>query len=368
MKSYFVYSETRLSNSGVNEHSVEFCTGKFLPGMLTRRLRRIPPLKFKIPEANDSTLHCRNSHSPLISLKYNGGVPSVTLAQLHWDVCAALKEGNHAYLKPSLLRRIHNPKILGISFCRARVECTQCFQALSRSTASSKGAHQNTMSSPFNIKPHLSCPSGCSLLHAAVKWECSAIIDDSTGQAKLYAERESALLLLGSSLDVATIENGAWELNDGVFFQPALPASSHLMQCIKDATIKARRCIAEIKLNKKKDKKEENLPTTFSLLPADAKAEYLLHQHCRQWYQNHHQRKLDLFCRCKPLSENATSVNQTQIQVAKAQSKLGLDFGTVSSATLPPLKLTLEDSCLTSEDSQEDNISGWDHLRSSYTS
>ena len=370
MKSYFVYSETgSLSNSGANEHSDDLGTGKFLPGMLTRRLRRMPPQKFKIPEATDSTLHCRNSHSPLISLKCNGGVPSVTLAQLHWDICAALKEGNHAHLKPSLLRRIHNPKILGISFCRARVECTQCFQALSRGSASSKGGHhQNSMSSSsLKIKPHLSCPSGCSLLHAAVKWECSAIIDDSTGQAKLYAEREAALLLLGSSLDVATIENGAWELNDGVFFQPALPASSYLMQCIKDATIKARRCIAETKLNKKKEKKEENLPTTFSLLPADAKAEYLLHQHCRQWYQNHHQRKLDLFCRCKPLSENATSVNQTQIQVAKAQSKLGLDFGTISSATLPPLKLTLQDACLTSEDSQEDNISGWDHLRS-YTS
>ena len=74
---------------------------------------------------------------------------------------------------------------------------------------------------------------------------------------------------------------------------------------------------------------------------------------------------MDLFCRCKPLSENVTSVNQAEIQVAKAWvAKTGLDFGTAPTATLPPLKLTLEDACLASEESFDDKMTGWNLLNS----
>ncbi|KAL7543803.1 hypothetical protein ACHAXR_013145 [Thalassiosira sp. AJA248-18] len=384
LKSVFVF-EDRISASGrLSEiaHSAsssatpspEFQdTVKFLPGMLNRRLRRVPPLIFNHGSGKEAPVyHCRNRHSALTWLKCKGGVPSATLAELHWDICAALKERDHSHLKPSLLRRVQNAKILGISFCRACVECTKCFQALK--SDQSLNTHQadthsypntNTADKKIPEKSILFCPSGCSRSYAAVKWECSAIVDDGTGQAKLYAEREGALLLLGGGLDVATIENGAWELDGGVFFQPTLPASSHLMECLKDATLKARKCIAERKLNKQEKSHNEDLPSTFSLLPADAKAEYLLHQHCRQWYQHHQNRKMDLFCRCKPLSESVTTVNQTEIQVAKAWiAKVGLDFGTAPTATLPPLKLTLEDACLASEESHDDNVTGWNLLGS----
>ena len=191
--------------------------------------------------------------------------------------------------------------------------------------------------------------------------------DNGTGQAKIYAEREAALLLLGGRLDVTAIEEGAWEMEGGVFFQPAIPASSFLMQCIKDATFTARRRIAESKLNKKKESDKEDLPSTFSLLPTDAKAEYLLHQYCRQWYQFNHSRKMDLFCRCKPLSEDVTTVNQTGINIAKAMiAKVGLDYCNSQTASLPPLKLTLEDACLASEESYDDHISGWNHFSSQF--
>ena len=355
----------------MREHtnSTKFCgTGKFLPGMLTRRLHRVPPLVFNTDGIKEPNFQYRNQYSLLTKLKREG-VPSATLEELHWDICSALEEGDHSHLRPSLLRRIHNVKILGISFCRARAECTQCFQALTSGPSKSVGRSKSHFSlSPLDSEKRrlLSCPSGCSRLHGAVKWECSALIDDGTGQAKIYTEREAALLLLGGSLDVAVIEDGVWEVDNGIFFQPSLPASSYLMQCIKDATIKARRYTSESKLNKNRTEKtshDEDLPTSYSLLPADAKAEYLLHQHCRQWYQQYHNRKMDLFCHCKPLSEDTTTVNQTEIQVAKAWvANVALDFGATSTATLPPLKLTLVDACVACEDSHDGNISGWNRL------
>lgn len=384
VKSYFVSENRRSQGSSATANSASLETTKtwyshnletprsvkFLPGMLTRRLCRVPPLVVRVPGSREALFSCRNRHSLLTRLKCGGGVPSFTLAELHWDICRALKERNHAHLKPSLLRRIHNAKILGISFCRARVECLQCFKALTTGT-SSKKARSNATTATLEggmgqlDAPELFCPSGCSRSHGALKWECSAIVDDATGQAKVYAEREAALLLLGSTLDVAAVEKGAWMLEDGILFRPAMPSSSYLMECIKDATIKARQCIRDRKAKINETGKNRDLPSTFSLLPVDAKAEYLLHQHCRKWYQNHQQRKVDLFCRCKPLSEEVTNVNKSEIQVAKAWvAKVGLDYGTASTCSLPPLKLTLEDACLAPEESYDDNISGWDLLRS----
>ena len=102
------------------------------------------------------------------------------------------------------------------------------------------------------------------------------------------------------------------------------------------------------------------MPSIFYMMPIAAKAEYLLQQHCRQWYQHNHQRKMDLFCRCKPLSEHVTSVNQTEIDIAKAWiAKVGVDFGSAPTSSLPPLNLILEDACLAAEESYDDNISGW---------
>jgi len=249
----------------------------------------------------------------------------------------------------------------------------QCYKALSSGRPSKRPSSRPNFISIDALEKSpeetiLFCPSGCSRSHGAVKWECSALIDDGTGQARLYADRESALLLLGDNLNVEAIEKGAWELDEGVFFQPALPASSHLMQCITDASIKTRSCtINNDNIGERKKDRSCNgdPPSIFSLLPATAKAEYLLQQHCRHWYQHHHHRNMDLFCRCKPLSEDVTSVNQTEIQVAKAWiAKVGVDFGATATASLPPLSLILEDACLAAEESYDDNIAGWGILRS----
>eukprot|EP00956_Cyclotella_meneghiniana_P004704 scaffold5801_cov56-Cyclotella_meneghiniana.AAC.3 len=320
-------------------------TGKFLPGMLNRRMCRV-----KSPIANTSQLlTAKNQHNPLQSL--NDDIPTVSLLEIHQQVCKVLSEEQPSYLLPSLLIRIHKARILGINFCRARAECTQCFEFLIFSSRSNDSV--------------LVCPSGCGASHAAIKWECSAVIDDCTGQAKLYAERESALLLLGSALDVDAVERGAWTSQDGVFFQPALPPSSYLQRCIKEASSEAKKHNTQM-MKEDREKYFKSKPATtydfISTFPL-AKSEYLLQQYCRQWYQKHYDLNLDLFCRCKPLSNEVTSVNRSEIQVAKAVDGYGLDFGVVQTCTLPPLKLVLEDACTSLLDSDNTTTTCWDMLR-----
>lgn len=320
-------------------------TMKFLPGMLNRRMCRV-----KSPPCHNATantpqlLHAKNPHNPL-----NDSIPIVTLLDIHYQICQVLSEKQPLYLLPSLFRRIHKAKILGINFCRARAECTQCFEFLISSQSNDSA---------------LVCPSECGASHAAIKWECSAVIDDCTGQAKLYAEREAALLLLGSELDIDAVERGAWTSQDGVFFQLALPPSSYLQRCIKEATSEAKKHNTQM-MKEDREKYFKSKPATtydfISTFPL-AKSEYLLQQHCREWYQKHSNLKLDLLCRCKPLSNEVTSVNRSDIHVAKAVDGYGLDFGAVQTCTLPPLKLVLEDACLSPLDSDYTTTT-WDMLR-----
>ena len=307
---------------------------KILPGMISRRFQRIN----RFP-------------SLLTFLKPGGGIPLSSLADLHWEVCKAIGNDDNSFMKPSLLRRIQHVKILGISFCRAQVECLQCFQPLVN-TEMNDGNQTNASM--------LLCPSECPQCHASVKWECSAIVDDGTGQAKLYAEREAALLLLGTDLDVTAIERGAWCCEEGILFQPSLPPSSNLSQSIRTASIEARRHLSS---DKKTCSVEEELSSAYRLLQDKLKAEYLIQHHCRHWLHHHGQRRLDLFCRCKPLSEDL-SLNGTEINVVKAMAaQVDLQFGMTNTATLPPLKLILEDACVWSEERNEEKYVGWQLLK-----
>ena len=337
----------------------------FIPGMLIdRHLWTTSPISIarQISECCEKSVEPAEGDnevcqiSPLPVIENETGVPSFTLAQIHWEICAVLREGCSSHLRPSLVRRIPRAKILGITFCRAHIECASCFRVLNTSCRV--------------------CPNGCSRSHATVKWEVSATIDDGTGQAKLYADRDAALLVLGNDLDSRTVERGAWLTNEGIIYQPSLPASTRLLQSIKEATLRVRRELTESRPSRRESKSSETRADTssvktstkrnvFQMLPDDGKAEYLLQQHCRHWYQNHCDRKLDLFVRCKPLSEHATTVNRAEIQVAQAVSAHNsLEFGLSASATLPPLKLKLEDACLATENGQENRIVGWDLVKS----
>jgi hypothetical protein len=325
-------------------HVLDFSVSpsKFLPGMLSRRLSRS-----KTHVTKKKCIGETNTQSHTVLSAMNGAVPRVSLADLHHYACRALSEKQPAHLYPSLLRRIYNAKILGISFCRARVECTQCFEILKSSNADDRS---------------LVCPSGCSRMHAAIKWECSGVVDDGTGQAKLYAEREAALLLMGPTLDADSVEKGAWMNQNGIFFQPALPPSNYLQRCFKEASIEAKKHNTQLMKEDREAFRKSKPATANDFVTAQAKAEYLLQRHCRQWYEKHHHLKVDLFCRCKPLSTDATSVNRTEIEVAKAVDGCCLDFGTIQTSTLPPLKLILEDMCLANETNQNDSTTAWGML------
>ena len=56
-------------------------------------------------------------------------------------------------------------------------------------------------------------------------------------------------------------------------------------------------------------------------------------------------------------------MNGTEVNVAKAMiAQVGLEFGMTATSTLPPLKLTLEDACVCSEE-KEDKLIGWEMLK-----
>ncbi|KAL7464533.1 hypothetical protein ACHAXS_004869, partial [Conticribra weissflogii] len=145
---------------------------------------------------------------------------------------------------------------------------------------------------------HLFCPSGCSTSLAKIKWECSAIIDDGSGQAKLYAEREAALLLLGNGLLVNEIEIGAMESPSGILFQPSLPVSVNLIESIKTASS----TVKNLKNRERHTIPNKDRRSMHDFLPPIAKAEYPLQYHCRRWHQRSFHLSMDIFCRCKPLS------------------------------------------------------------------
>ena len=74
-------------------------------------------------------------------------------------------------LQPSLsshmVYEIRQAVTLGIQYCQVTAECTHCYQDFRKDC-------------------------NCRFRELGYKWECSTILDDGTGQAKLYAEREVA--------------------------------------------------------------------------------------------------------------------------------------------------------------------------------
>ncbi|EJK64887.1 hypothetical protein THAOC_14326, partial [Thalassiosira oceanica] len=110
----------------------------FIPGMLIdRNLWTSPTIIPKqssdcrkpSSEPADKVAEVREI-SPLPIIENETGVPSFTLSQIHWEICAVLREGCSSHLRPSLVRRVRKAKILGITFCRAHIECASCFRVL----------------------------------------------------------------------------------------------------------------------------------------------------------------------------------------------------------------------------------------------
>jgi hypothetical protein len=181
--------------------------------------------------------------------------------------------------------------------------------------------------------------------------ECSGIIDDGTGQAKLYAERDVAICLLGlSSTTVRTIETAIWETNrvNGYVYIKTTPSPSYLRTAVVEARALARQNIRHCG----KDVRNMNDADVMQYLSQSHYGEYLFHWHCRTSLEP--MRSLIYYVRCKPLPDIVTTnpLNQTEIDmVAFARGRCVGNYETpqpttttsTQSYTLPPISLNLVD-------------------------
>ena len=364
---------------------------KFLPGTLDRRPRRKCLLgqDERIGRSVGELMHGSDDDE--------SGIQMSSLADLHWNMCMDMRNHTQTELGPSIVRVIRNAKLLSISFCRAQAECTNCFQSLIETksnknnrpvlgvVSSIQARKQETywhVPLPMTgdtpsleeanfpkimvgshvpkttlvcTKTTLVCPNGCPMEHSRIKWECSGVLDDGSGQAKLYAERDAALSLLGAGLHVHDIEAAAWRIHGGILFQKAVPPKSFVRQAVVEAQSLAQQ---ELGTHKRKRRLEEEDVVKF--LTSEARAEYYMQHHCRQSPEP--VRPLDYYVRCKPLSDEAFSLNQTQVEMTTPPMRDYLQASSmdVTTYSLPPLKLTLVDC---SVPQQAENNGSWDLIR-----
>ncbi len=329
-------------------------TGKFWNGMLSRRPLRRSVISLK-------------SGRVLGELQYASscGISTWTLSDIFMVVCKTIRNGDPCTLSPSLVRRITGANFLGIAYCSAECKCTRCFESLVDTmpeekmnerdaindvweqsfwhlpapgslaflNGQEKANHsENSRPSRFSFdieKSSLRCPNNCALDQYTVHWECSGILDDGTGQAKMYADREVALALLSfPESTIYEIEKGLWESRSGcICFTKSIPPTSELRERVKLAMSKAM----------------QTGTNALKFLPPTVRAEYLMYHHCRTSAQA--SRKLDYFVRCKPLSDDVSYLNHTGVEsfeTSTAGRKLR-SWTEVSTYSLPPLKLQLVD-------------------------
>ncbi|CAJ1958562.1 unnamed protein product [Cylindrotheca closterium] len=315
------------------------------------------------------------------SLLYPPQVPTVEVSTLFSQLCLSLrgKDTNHIPLAPSLVRQISHASFLGVLFCQVQCVCSKCFKPLeatridkhkkrrkeesleeqsfwhlphpNRSLELDVWNNETNLDRPFpipqpKIAKHirdspLKCPSGHSSVSFEVRWECSGIVDDGTGQAKLYAERDAALTLLGmDAFTIKNIEEGIWSIPSGTIqFQKSVPPPEFLRAKVMHSVIQNRRC------------KRKN---PLSLLEPSFRAEYLLHHHCRSSPQP--RRPLDYFVRCKPLSDQIPHLHHTMVESSvvtrsvNGSREYALAIQDVATYSLPPLKLVLVDCAIPSDE------------------
>jgi hypothetical protein len=331
-------------------------SAKYVDGMLDRR----PPRRLVFGNSSPRII------GELWSSPSNA-IPASKLSDLFQCLCHDLRSQSQTQLAPSLVRQVIGARFLGVSFCEAKCICTRCYQQLV-DTRNKKNAPQAQYETSFwhvplpilngtntNLTSNLShgqvrgsselpahirnstlhCPKGCPLECSTVKWECSGILDDGTGQAKLYAERDAALTLLGMSAEVIEwIEQGAWSKATGVIrFQKSIPPPQYIQQAVRTALSKT---------------KKGHSQDAFQFLSPDVRADYLLQYHCRSSPQP--QRELDYLVRCKPLADSARHLNQTHADTFFPADGTGfVARGEAPSYSLPPLKLHLVDCCISSD-------------------
>jgi hypothetical protein len=334
--------------------------GKMIAGMLGRHHNRKQFGDIAIGELT----------STIWTQRYDG-VPTCSIGEMFRNLCLDLQRGTCTHIAPSLTRRVVGGTFLGVSFCRAIAECSECYSQLVKSkhkgnetAVTKKNVRSSTKLSFWNRalppitdstgstnseiqsadtistsekversespdksddhKNLMFCPKRCGG-QTAIKWECSGTLDDSTGQAKLYAERDAALLLLGLTKQfVSMIEEGAWMEPDGIVFSKAMAPNPSITHAISRAKYRAKESRRGCKISESDALKH---------MEPLARADYLLQRHCR--FSPEPSRDLIYYVLCKPMSDTSLHLKHTIVDQVSGQS--------VPTYTLPPLKLVLVD-------------------------
>lgn len=296
-----------------------------------------------------------NSTRPIGDLVSPSQAPKLTLSDMFRTLCRSLRSSASMGLSPSLVQHLSGSHFLGVLFCQVQCVCSQCFKPLKDLRPDKlKKRHENDeeqsfwhlpapgdasersagSSGPSKVPPYilhskLRCPNNHSPEAYTVQWECSGILDDGTGQAKLYAEREVAMTLLGMDAStIQSIEEGIWSTSVGALrFSKSIPPPAYLQDRIQAV---------------------QHLVNPLQRLPPSIRAEYLLQHHCRSSAAP--QRPLEYFVRCKPLSDQIRHLHHTMTESSFCRSDSSLTYQEVATYALPPLKLVLVDvACPVSE-------------------
>jgi hypothetical protein len=324
-----------------------------------------------------------------LSVQHSSAIPLNTLSDLFELIIRGLRAANNASqrtINPSLVRRISNGRFLGVSFCQVYCFCTRCFCPLVSSPSDTtegdgrirKRKRENSLEEvsfwhlahpeeplsdvhrtliprstvadnaaptlPKHIQLcNLRCSKNDCPKHVfGATWECSGVLDDSTGQATMYANGDAALTLLGMPAEtIRIIEEGVWSTRDGsIQFMKSIPPPKDLRD--KVAAIRAERISRRLK--------ESGLVDSIRQLSKQDRAIYLLERHCRS--SGRPRRQLDYYVRCKPLAKRDNEMphlHHTSIDSFLEDSKNKNDEsamiyrGQAASYTLPTLKLELVD-------------------------
>ena len=396
----------------------EFIGGEdFVTGMLCTRPTRMGSF---IPGPLCSGVHTLTKDGP----GDDTGIPLVSIGDLMTRLCKTVGGVGGTSMAPSVVHEIRNASFLGVSYCSVMVECRKCFKPLTKRTRTTADVSSDDRPSywdepvpipgmdstttplyqqqrpPANTagawrfaeraSRTLQCPQGHSVrIYGGVKWECSGLLDDGTGQAKLYAERDAALVLLLSSWlrqrdqqagqFVDWIEEAALlKPETGVVFSRGIPPDSEIAIAVGRARRSSREVLErEISARRLEDNPlvglDEERQAQLVLAHMDPwwRGEYLLQKICRTSARVALQPTLGYLVRCKPLSDEVLSgsssffsMPQTEVRLTVAaggprypSSSCGNASTTTSRApvgtapcyrpnfsyNLPPLKLVLVD-------------------------
>eukprot|EP00536_Pseudo-nitzschia_multiseries_P010648 jgi/Psemu1/203802/e_gw1.333.9.1 len=354
---------------------------KVVNGMLQRR-----PSRKNINQLDNSFFRPIGE----LNTEPSNAIPMNTLSELHELIYQSLREpfASRKIMNPTLVRRISKCRFVSLSFCQVQCYCTRCQCSLVHPSVTQKGSagvkkrkreevrdevsfwhlphiegyltgthctsschvsidkKQDSSLSPNIQSSTLCCPKkNCPKNMFGVKWECSGILDDGTGQATLYADGDAALTLLGMSTDsIQTIEDGVWSTTGGnVQFMKSIPPPKQLRDKVINILATPRR---------ESNMKESKVSDLIGLLSAQDRVTYLLERHCR--VSNRPRRYLDYYVRCKPLVTKNKHNMIPHLQHTKINNffkdrdchkneSFTVHRSQVSSYTVPTLKLELVD-------------------------